>query len=151
MGETEFLEKLKACGGSGTIVPDLPLDYADHFLSEAKRLSLEVVQIITPNSSLERKNNIASSSMGFIYCVARKGVTGKSTSFDDQLETYLAEVRSATSLPLALGFGVKSHEDVLALRGKVDMAIIGTAGLQAWLSGGAKAMKDLLNWKVSAD
>jgi tryptophan synthase alpha chain len=151
MGETEFLEELKACGGRGAIVPDLPLDYADHFLAEAKRLSLEVIQIITPNSSLERKRAIASASMGFIYCVARKGVTGKNTSFDDALETYLAEVSSATTLPLALGFGVKGHADVLALRGKVDMAIIGTAGLQAWLAGGAKAMTDLLNWKSSAD
>jgi tryptophan synthase alpha chain len=147
MGETAFLEKLKACGGKGTIIPDLPLEYAHAFLAEAKRLELEVVQIITPNSSLERKKEVAQASNGFVYCVARKGVTGKKTSFDENLDDYLDEVKSACPLPIALGFGVKSHDDIRALVGKVDMAIIGTAGLQAWVDGGAKALEELLSWR----
>jgi tryptophan synthase alpha chain len=59
----------------------------------------------------------------------------------------LDEVKSACPLPIALGFGVKSHDDIRALVGKVDMAIIGTAGLQAWVDGGAKALEELLSWR----
>jgi tryptophan synthase alpha chain len=69
---------------------------------------------------------IASFAQGFIYCVARKGVTGVDTDFSGQLERYLARCRKATSLPLALGFGVKDKEDIDFLKGKVDIAVIGT-------------------------
>lgn len=147
MGESNFLKTLKDCGGRGTIIPDLPLEYSEAFLAEAQALSLDVVQIITPNSSLERKKVVAEASMGFIYCVARKGVTGKDTDFDAQIDQYISDVKSVSDLPLALGFGVKSHKDLVALEGKVDMAIIGTAGLQAWLSGGKEALRELLDWR----
>ena len=69
---------------------------------------------------------IASFARGFVYCVARKGVTGLDTDFSGQLESYLARCRSATKLPLALGFGVKDQADVDFLKGKADIAVIGT-------------------------
>ena len=69
---------------------------------------------------------IASFAKGFIYCVARKGVTGAETDFSHQLQNYLDDCRQATDLPLALGFGVKEKRDVDFLEGKADIAVIGT-------------------------
>jgi tryptophan synthase alpha subunit len=69
---------------------------------------------------------IASHGRGFIYCVARKGVTGAETNFSSDLQSYLARCRQATKLPLALGFGVKDKSDVDFLTGQVDIAVIGT-------------------------
>jgi tryptophan synthase alpha chain len=63
---------------------------------------------------------------GFIYCVARKGVTGSETRFSAELESYLSRCRRATRLPLAVGFGVKSREDVDFLKGKADIAVVGS-------------------------
>ena len=70
---------------------------------------------------------IAEHADGFVYCVARKGVTGLDTRFSEELADYLARCRKATALPLALGFGVKDRQDVDFLRGKADIAVIGTA------------------------
>ncbi len=69
---------------------------------------------------------IADVAEGFVYCVARQGVTGQKTRFSDELGRYLARCREATPLPLALGFGVRSREDVAYLEGKVDIAVVGS-------------------------
>jgi tryptophan synthase alpha chain len=58
--------------------------------------------------------------------VARRGVTGADTAFSETLGTYLGRCRQATDLPLALGFGVKDKSDIDFLKGKADIAVIGT-------------------------
>ena len=148
LGEEKFCQRLAECGGKGAIVPDLPLEYAQDFLLLARKSNLSIVQIVTPNSSRERQAELARASSGFVYCVARKGVTGRQTSFDQNMENYLSDMRACTSLPVALGFGVKSREDLLQIEGKAHMAIIGTAGLQAWKDGGAAGLKKLLQWRT---
>ena len=69
---------------------------------------------------------ISDHSDGFIYCVARKGVTGHQTQFSNELEEYLKLCRKATHLPLAVGFGVKDRDDIAFLKGRADIAVIGT-------------------------
>jgi len=73
---------------------------------------------------------LASLGRGFIYCMARKGVTGAQTDFSEQLNQYLVLCRQATELPLALGFGVKEKSDVEFLKGKADIAVIGSETLR---------------------
>jgi tryptophan synthase alpha chain len=63
---------------------------------------------------------------GFVYCVARKGVTGEETDFSSTLDKYLTLCRQNTSLPLAVGFGVKDESDIEFLVGKSDIAVIGS-------------------------
>ena len=84
----------------------------------------------TPTSTDERMREVENMGDGFIYCVARKGVTGKKTEMDDSLAGNLNRYRKATSLPLAVGFGISSREDVAMLEGKADMATIGTATIR---------------------
>jgi tryptophan synthase alpha chain len=67
---------------------------------------------------------------GFIYCVARRGVTGSQTSFGAEFDGYLRRCRAATDLPLAVGFGIRDREGVAALEGKADIAVIGTRTIQ---------------------
>ena len=148
MGEEKFCQRLSDSGASGMIVPDLPIEESSDFFKYADLYRLCPILIVTPNSSPERIAEVTKNSKGFVYCVARKGVTGLSTSFDGDLEDYLSTVRSTTDLPLALGFGVKSHEDLDYLVGKVDMAIIGTAGLKAYETGGVQGLTELLAWEA---
>ncbi|MBN1843648.1 MAG: tryptophan synthase subunit alpha [Deltaproteobacteria bacterium] len=110
----------------GAIVPDLPPEEGQDYLKAMEKHNLAPIFIFSPTTTAERMKYIASFAQGFIYCVARKGVTGVDTDFSGQLERYLARCRKATGLPLALGFGVKDKEDIDFLRGKVDIAVIGT-------------------------
>jgi len=75
---------------------------------------------------MERMRYLSGFARGFVYCVARKGVTGKQTSFDNEFNEYIGRCRQATNLPLAVGFGISAREDVDYLTGKADIAVIGT-------------------------
>jgi tryptophan synthase alpha chain len=68
--------------------------------------------------------------MGLSTAWQEKGVTGDQTNFSRQLNDYLDRCRSATNLPLALGFGVKDRSDIEFLEGKADIAVIGTQALR---------------------
>ena len=87
---------------------------------------MAAIMFFTPTSTDERMAEVAGQGNGFVYCVARQGVTGKHTEMDDNLGEYLARCRQATNLPLAVGFGIRNREDVAAITGKADMAVIGS-------------------------
>ena len=115
----------RAAGLYGAIIPDLPFEEGDALLSAFDKEQLDPVFIFSPNTPDARMQAIAKRARGFVYCVARKGVTGSNTEFAE-LGEYLARCRKATSLPLALGFGVKSRADIAAITGQVDIAVIGS-------------------------
>ncbi|CAA6826332.1 MAG: Tryptophan synthase alpha chain (EC, partial [uncultured Thiotrichaceae bacterium] len=118
-GVENFAAKMKEIGIQGAIVPDLPPEEGSDYLTAMRKYELDPIHIFTPNTSDQRMQQLNDCSSGFIYTVARKGVTGKGTDFSADLEAYLARCRAATELPLAVGFGVKSKTDVDFLRGKV--------------------------------
>ena len=82
---------------------------------------------------------LSSFGRGFVYCVSRKGVTGAETNFSIQLDKYLARCRKATDLPLALGFGVRTKADIDFLKGKADIAVIGSQTIRLMDQEGIKA------------
>ena len=129
-GEESFIQRSKEIGIRGFIVPDLPPEEGDSFLQMTGKNGLVPIMFFTPTSTDERMKEVAGQSSGFIYCVARKGVTGKQTKMDDTLDQYLSRCRQATDLPLAVGFGISSREDIDMLKGRADMAIIGTATIR---------------------
>jgi tryptophan synthase alpha chain len=129
-GEEAFLQRTRDIGFCGTIIPDLPPEEGQSYLERSKTLGLAPILFFTPTSSDERMRVVAAQGAGFIYCVARRGVTGQQTAFDDTLNQYLARCRRATDLPLAVGFGISNHADVALLTGQADMAVIGTATIK---------------------
>ncbi len=125
-GVTKFVDKMKDYNIAGAIVPDLPPEEGCEYITSMKKNNLAPIYIYSPNSSDDRMKYLADYGDGFMYCVARKGVTGASTSFSNNLDTYLMRCKKSTNLPLALGFGVKNKDDIDYLKGKVDIAIIGS-------------------------
>ena len=87
---------------------------------------------------------IDSSAAGFIYCVARKGVTGQITNFSDDQEAYLNKCRQGTNLPLALGFGIKERADIDFLKGKADIAVIGSQTIRVMDAEGIGAVGEFI-------
>jgi tryptophan synthase alpha chain len=110
----------------GAIVPDLPPEEGGEYMAAMASHRLDPIYIYAPTTPAARMKRIADVARGFIYCVARKGVTGAETDFSSALEGYLARCRQSTRLPLAVGFGVKQRADVDFLRGKADIAVVGS-------------------------
>lgn len=125
-GVDRFCDRMARDGLKGAIVPDLPHEEGADYLSAMKRCRLSPVFIFSPTTTDSRMKTISTFADGFVYCVARKGVTGIDTDFSGQLAQYLERCRNATRLPLALGFGVKDRSDVDFVKGKADIAVIGT-------------------------
>jgi tryptophan synthase alpha chain len=145
MGHTGFCERLKAAGAKGFIVPDLPVEEAGDLPAVADSAGLAPIQLMTPTNTSERLAKIAELARGFVYAVARKGVTGAKTDLaGDDLDPFLRRCRAVTDLPLALGFGLSNGDDLRQLHGKVEMGIVGSALLKTWESGGEPAFRELI-------
>ena len=125
-GEKRFFSDCSKADIQGLIVPDLPPEMGKDFFNLAREYKVAPVLIFAPTSTDQRMAELAKSASGFIYCVARRGVTGKQSEFGDEFSTYLARCRAATSLPLAVGFGIQNRDDVSAIAGKADIAVIGS-------------------------
>ena len=143
-GVSAFVEKMADTGLSGAIVPDLPPEEGGAYQTAMDTHQLAPIYIFAPTTPYERMGYIAGFGRGLIYCVARKGVTGQSTDFSEDLGAYLNRCRAATNLPLALGFGVKDAADVAFLTGKVDIAVVGSQCLRILEEKGVTAVGDFI-------
>ncbi|MEV8569628.1 tryptophan synthase subunit alpha [Streptomyces sp. NPDC051322] len=149
MGAERFCARLSEAGMKGFIVPDLPHEEATELNDAACGLGLAPIPIMTPTNSPARLAEIGSKASGFVYCAARKGVTGRKTDLSLGVAAFLERCREATSVPLGLGFGIRTAEDVRGLRNLADIAIIGTAGLDAWQERGPKGYQRYLETLVA--
>lgn len=125
-GMEAFSDQMARINLKGAIVPDLPPEEGGDYIRAMEKNHLDPIYIFSPETSDTRLAYLASFASGFVYCLARKGVTGKQTTFSDDLAAYLSRCRRATDLPLAVGFGVKERADIDYLKGKADIAVIGS-------------------------
>ena len=143
-GADRFVNHMAASGLQGAIIPDLPPEEGEDYITGMDRKAMSPIFIYAPTTSDARMRYLAGFARGFVYCVARKGVTGMDTHFSNALGDYLARCRSATDLPLALGFGVKDKADIDFLKGKVDIAVIGTQTIRLVDTQGVAAVGDFI-------
>jgi tryptophan synthase alpha chain len=143
-GVDGFVQRVANAGLRGAIVPDLPPEEASDYLAAMAKRELDPIFIYSPNTSDARMARIAEDARGFVYCVARKGLTGSETQLSPELVRYLSRCRAATQLPLAVGFGVKSKTDVDFLRGKADIAVVGTESIRVIEQHGIGAIGDFI-------
>jgi tryptophan synthase alpha chain len=139
-----FIQELEQRKLQGAIVPDLPPEEGQDYLRLMKEANLSPILFFSPTTPDSRMRMIADMARGFIYCLSRKGVTGAETSFSAELSKYLDRCREATSLPLAVGFGVKDKGDIDFLRGKADMAVVGSQTIQVVEEQGPSAVADFI-------
>ncbi len=139
-GERAFFAAAKDGGIQGLIVPDLPPEMSPEFFHLARETEIAPILIYAPTSTDARMAELNSVAGGFIYCVARRGVTGAKSEFGEDFTNYLSRCRAATALPLAVGFGIRDNDDVKAITGKADMAVIGSRTIQLVDEKGAEAV-----------
>jgi len=121
-GLEALFEKAAAVGIKGMIIPDWPVEEIEPWLPKLDELGLSPILMVTPNTATERVKKIANASRGMIYVVSRMGVTGHKTKWGETFQNYIAEIRKHTDLPLAVGFGVRTPDDLKALTGKAEVA-----------------------------
>lgn len=124
----KFVESCAAAGIDGLIIPDLPLEESERLRNIAAEAGLTMSLLIAPTTPEKRAAKIAQSCTGFIYLLARAGVTGESASFQaGNLKERVAFLRTVTPLPIACGFGISGPEHVKAVLAEADAAIVGSA------------------------
>jgi tryptophan synthase alpha chain len=118
-------DALRLAGVGGVIVPDLPPDMAGPWL--AASAGIDTVFLVAPTSTPERLSKVGSMSSGFVYCVSSTGVTGERAELPTELVELVARVKAATTLPVAVGFGVSTPEQAATVAGLADGVIVGSA------------------------
>jgi tryptophan synthase alpha chain len=126
-GPAQFLDQAHACGLSGAIVPDLPVDEADELLQLAAKKDFKIIQLVTPMTPRDRAVRIARASTGFLYYVSVAGITGERDRLPDELVSQLRWLRTQTDIPLCVGFGISKPEHARQLREVADGIIVGSA------------------------
>jgi tryptophan synthase alpha chain len=143
-GVDRFVKALSYGGLRGAIIPDLPPEEGRAYLGAMHAYKLAPILIFSPTTALDRMRTIAAFGSGFIYCAARKGVTGERTDFSEELAKYLQRCRKSTPLPLALGFGIKEKSDIDFLKGKADIAVIGSQTIRVMEQKGIASVGDFI-------
>ncbi|HEX5589082.1 MAG TPA: tryptophan synthase subunit alpha [Candidatus Limnocylindrales bacterium] len=123
---------LASAGAAGVIVADLTPDEGEPFEAVAAAAGLAVVYLVAPTTSPARRAAIAARSGGFLYCVSLVGVTGARATLPSSVRGLVADVRAASPVPVAVGFGVSRPAHVRALaRAGADGVIVASALVDA--------------------
>lgn len=125
-GVKKFCLRAKQSGVSGLIVPDLPLENLEGLSEEAKENNLNLIFVTAPGASADRIKELTGAGSGFLYVVARRGITGDQTTMGEEVKDWLSFVKANSSLPLACGFGISSGAQVKEISDFVEIAVAGS-------------------------
>lgn len=125
-GAGRFAREAADAGFDGLIVPDIDLEEAPALRAACDAAGITCTLLVSPTSGKERIARIASLCSGFVYALARVGITGE-RSDAPEIGGLLARIRGTTDLPVAAGFGISTREHVGAVLQHADGAIVGSA------------------------
>ena len=126
-GIRRFVEDAKSAEIDGVLCVDLPLEEAGEFKTETDRLDLDLIFLLAPTTPMERVRAVLSEARGFVYYVAVSGVTGARQSMPDDLSRMVSRIRSISSVPVGVGFGISKREHAKQVGSIADAAIVGSA------------------------
>ena len=126
-GLKRLAEEAKAAGIDGVLVTDLSPEEAAEFESELRANDLDMIFLIAPTSTDARLKLVAQHARGFVYAVSRAGVTGVRTSVSAEAEKLVSRMRKFSSLPIAVGFGISTRDQVKDVQRYADAVVIGSA------------------------
>ena len=130
-GEAEFAGKLAEAGAAGAIVPDLPLGEGDGIREALSAAGLALVPLIAPTTPDDRRKAICEGAEGFVYLVSTVGVTGERAGLPPELADLVAAAKSESDVPVAVGFGISTPEQVAEVGRTADGVIVGSRLVRA--------------------
>ena len=127
MGVERFASEAASAGVQGVLALDLPIEEAEDFHRVLAAAGLDTIFLLSPTTTEERIRKAARLGRGFLYGISRLGVTGARDRVADGAEALVRRIRSQTSLPIALGFGISRPEHVAEVGTYADAAVVGSA------------------------
>ncbi|WP_435058013.1 tryptophan synthase subunit alpha [Streptomyces sp. bgisy060] len=113
------------------ILPDLPIEEADDWLTAARSTGLHTVFVVAPSTNDARLTRIGSAAGGMLYAPAVPGVTGSTGPLHPALPAFVQRLRTATDLPIGAGIGISTPAQAQAVSGIADVTIVGSALIRA--------------------
>ncbi len=127
IGIDNFLDKAKSAGFDGFIIPDLSLEEAPVIAEKIAKRDLRLAMLVAPTSPEERQKKIAATATGFLYYMSVAGITGERDKLPDDLPKNVKHLKEISGLPVIVGFGIKTPEQVKLVCSVADGAIVGSA------------------------
>ncbi|MGO8914631.1 MAG: tryptophan synthase subunit alpha [Stellaceae bacterium] len=126
-GVERFLADALSAGVDGLIVVDLPPEHDEELCLPALAAGIDFIRLATPTTDDRRLPTVLKHSAGFVYYVSIAGVTGTKTADAPGIAAAVARIRRQSSLPVAVGFGIRSPEQAQAVARVADAAVVGSA------------------------
>ncbi len=126
-GLARLAGEAKEAGADAVLVTDLPPEEAADWVAAARAAELDTVFLASPTSPEERLRAVAEASRGFVYAISRTGVTGERHSLSAEARPLVERLRALTDVPVALGFGLSTPEQVAEAAGVADGVVVGSA------------------------
>jgi tryptophan synthase alpha chain len=143
-GLERFLREAGDLGVAGLLLTDLPAGSDPAVEDAVRRSPLDLIRLIAPTTRPERLKLAAKGAKGFIYLVARLGVTGARKTLAADLAQSIGRVREATTLPVAVGFGISNAEQAATVGRLADGVVVGSALVDVLGAGGVAAARRFL-------
>lgn len=143
-GMEGFTKECAAVGVDGFIIVDLLPEDSSEFLGHCTRNALAFIPLVAPTTPTARLPLISSVASAFIYCVSVTGVTGARTELPVDLADFIARIRSHSTAPLAVGFGLSTAAHVKSVGALADGVVMGSAIVRALEEGGVPSLVELL-------
>jgi len=126
-GLERLAREAREAGVDGVLVTDLPPEEAGEWVAAARAVDLDTVFLASPTSPPERLRRVAEASRGFVYAISRTGVTGERQALSEDARPLVARLRALTDVPVALGFGLSTPEQVREAAAVADGVVVGSA------------------------
>lgn len=126
-GTERFCREAVEAGVDGLIIPDMPPDEAGPLKGPAENSGLQLIFLLAPTSTDDRRAFVARQSKGFVYYVSLTGITGAKLSNIDDVGRNVAKIRRVSKTPVAVGFGVATPDDAAKVSAIADGVIVGSA------------------------
>ncbi len=126
-----FLDDAAAAGVDGLIVVDVPPEADDELCLPAVARGLNFIRLATPTTDDKRLKTVLKNTSGFLYYVSITGITGAGSANPDDVQLQVARLKRATTLPVAVGFGVKTPGQARAIGQSADGVVVGSALVNA--------------------
>jgi len=126
-GVERFLADAKSAGADGLIIVDLPPEHDDELCLPAMEAGLNFIRLATPTTDDKRLPKVLSNTTGFVYYVSVLGITGTKVPDVGRVIANVARIKRHTTLPVAVGFGVKSAKQAEAIAQGADAVVVGSA------------------------